>query len=102
MWVFVFVQTSEKEMLIREMGEERAGVKGQEASEHVIYKIDIPANRHVYDHVYPFFVYSIFTYSMSQKNVSTSTLPYTYLPYPTYPTNYVYYLQITTYPTNYM
>ena len=44
--VSVSFQTSEKEMLIREMGEERAEVTGQEASEQVIYKIDIPANRY--------------------------------------------------------
>ena len=32
-------------MLVREMGEERAEAKDQSASEQVIYKIDIPANR---------------------------------------------------------
>lgn len=32
-------------MLVREMGEERAEVKGQTVSEQIIYKIDIPANR---------------------------------------------------------
>jgi phenylalanyl-tRNA synthetase beta chain len=37
--------TSEKEMLIREMGGEKAEAKDQIASEQVIYKIDIPANR---------------------------------------------------------
>ena len=49
-WVIchLHLQTSEKEMLIREMGEERAEVKGQQASEQVIYKIDIPANRYTY------------------------------------------------------
>ena len=44
------LQTSEKQMLIREMGEERAGVKGEDASEQVIYKIDIPANRYTFLH----------------------------------------------------
>ncbi|CAI8007637.1 Phenylalanine--tRNA ligase beta subunit [Geodia barretti] len=38
--------TSEKEMLIREMGEEKAEANDQKASEQVIYKIDIPANRY--------------------------------------------------------
>ena len=32
-------------MLIREMGGEKAEAKDQIASEQVIYKIDIPANR---------------------------------------------------------
>ena len=32
-------------MLIREMGEEKAEANDQKASEQVIYKIDIPANR---------------------------------------------------------
>lgn len=38
--------TSEKQMLIREMGEERVESKGHDASEQVIYKIEIPANRY--------------------------------------------------------
>jgi phenylalanyl-tRNA synthetase beta chain len=38
--------TSEKEMLIREIGEEKVEEKGHDASEQIIYKIDIPANRY--------------------------------------------------------
>ena len=49
---FSSLQTSEKEMLIREMGEERVEVKGQDASEQVIYKIDIPANRFMDTHTF--------------------------------------------------
>ena len=41
----LFFQTSEKQMLIREIGEEKAEVRGQDASDQIIYKIDVPANR---------------------------------------------------------
>ena len=37
-----------KEMLIREMGEERVEEKGHAASKQVIHKIDIPANRYTH------------------------------------------------------
>ena len=41
MWIFFCGQTSEKQMLTREQGEMAA----KDASDTVIYKIEVPANR---------------------------------------------------------
>ena len=41
--IYVFFQTSEKEILIREQGE--GASKKNQASDVVIYKIEVPANR---------------------------------------------------------